>query len=333
MSTQLTQLRFIHYGQWSVAPGLPVPADGPGGAGDRPGRGRRGTLVFLADFNGDLDEYLAAFCLAIPKGMRLAFGATTGFPGCRPSRLLINYVHAWRVDEQLRYSAYPEATVKDVDDAIELGELLDRLRAADRIDDPEGFVVAARTVVASLERAPRQPKVSQLRSVWLTLRAQPTVSAFAAALPLTAEAGPGAAARLSDLAAAHPRLFDAVEGTHFARLARVSWEPGSDGHLLFSAFADGRARDYPARLVRGLGPLADDVFAGCAGYPGHADAAVTAEWLARHHLPASMFLAWRQPMSVAEVRAALDRRRRAIALVAAGDASSPADLAERLAQL
>jgi hypothetical protein len=328
MSTALAELRLIHFAQWCAFPRL------PGATG--PAR-RRGGLVFVAEFDGDLHEYLAAFGLAVPAGMQCVFGATERFPGPRPTRRLIDYVEHRRVRDLLRWSAYPDATVRDVDAALDVQRQLGELRAIDPSLRPAEFAAACRALVASLHRAPRTVRQSQWRCVWAALTARRRVDSFTAALPLA----PGGAERVADAVARHPDLFAAVSGTHFARLAHLALPPaervgaGPDpGRLLVAAFVDGRGRDYPGRLIAALGPVADEVFGGCDGYPGAAAPEAAAAWLARHRLGATLFVPCRSVMPVASVRRALARRERVLDLVAdAPPGESFADLGARLVQV
>jgi hypothetical protein len=293
--------------------------------------------VFVAEFDGDLHEYLAAFGLAVPAGMRCVFGATDRFPGPRPTRRLIGYVEHWRVRDLLRWSAYPDATVRDVDAALDVGRQLGELRAIDPALRPAEFAAACRTLVASLDRAPRTVRLSQWRSVWAALSGQRRVDSFTAALPLA----PGGADRVAAVVERHPDLFAAVGGTHFARLAHLALPPaerdsaGSDpGRLLVAAFVDGRGGDYPARLIDTLGPVADEVFGACDGYPGADSPDSAAAWLERHRLGATLFVPCRAVMPVASVRRALARRERVLDLVAAAPpGESFAELGARLVQV
>jgi hypothetical protein len=328
MSTALAELRLIHFAQWCAFPRLPG-ATGPAA--------RRGGLVFVAEFDGDLREYLAAFGLAVPAGMRCTFGAAQRFPGPRPTRRLIDYVEHWRVRDLLRWSAYPDATVRDVDAALDVQRLLGELQAIDAALRPGEFAAACRTLVASLDRAPRTVRQPQWRCVWAALTATRRVDSFTAALPLV----PGAAEQVADAVDRHPQLFAAVGGTHFGRLSHLALPlaeragAGPDpGRLLVAAFVDGRGRDYPARLVAALGPVADEVFGGCDGYPGAAAPGEAAAWLARHRLAATLFVPCRAAMPVASVRRALERYERVLDLVAAAPpGESFTDLGARLAQV
>jgi hypothetical protein len=327
-STALAELRLIHFAQWCAFPRLPGAT----------GRARRqGGLVFVADFDGDLREYLAAFGLAVPGGMRWVFGATHRFPGPQPTRKLIDYVEHWRVRDLLRWSAYPDATVRDIDAALEVRRLLDELRTIDPALRPREFAAAARTLVASLDRAPRTVRQRPWRSVRAALTGGRRVDSFTAALPLA----PGAADRVAAVAEQHPDLFAAVDGTHFARLSHLAVPAterggaGPDaGRLLLAAFVDGQGADYPRRLLAALGPRADDVFGGCDGYPGAGSPDAAAAWMGRHRLAATLFVPCRAVMPVASVHHALARRRRVLDLVAAAPpGESYADLGARLAQV
>lgn len=329
-SSPLSELRFIHFAQWIPFRSL------PGGRGGR----RRAGMVFIADFDGDLPEYLAAFGLGIATGMKWSFGSTVGFPGPRPTRGLIRYVLDRRAPEHVRYVAYPAATVKEVDTACATAAALDALRAVDP-SRPAERVAAARAVVAALAQAPAPVRLSRWASVRAGLCARHRVSPFAVAVPVAAGAGADLARRLADLQARDPAMFERVGGTHVARLAPLDWaraaggpaDGDGDGHLLLAATVDGPADGYAERLVTGLGPAADEIFGASPGFPGHAHPRAAADWLGRHRLKPGLFFPCRSGMAVADVRRALDRSGRALAVAAAVPPLPPDQLAERLAQI
>jgi hypothetical protein len=317
-SSPLTEVRFIHFAQWSVFRSFP----GGGRSTGQP------SLLFVADFDGDLREYLATFGIATPHGMRWSFGACSGFPGPRPTRKLIAYVEHNRWEDLLRYCAYPDATVRDVDAALEVSRRLDRLRSVDRAGEGnERLAAVTSEVVDSLAQAPDQDVPSKLWGALSTVFARPTVAPVTAAMPITGTSPRRVADRIRALGETEPALFDRIRGTHFARMSAVG------DHLLLSAFVDGSPVAYIERLVAGLGPESDLLWSGCAGYPGHGDNQRLASWIAAHRLPTSLFLPARSGVSVDGIRRALARRERAMDVVTAAPGARLEKLGERLLEV
>lgn len=316
-SSALTRLRFIHFAQWNVFHSLP---------GHRGGR-RRPGMLFLADFDGDLREYLAAFGIATPHGMRWAFGASQGFPGPRPTRKLIAHVEAHRQEDLLRYCAYPEATVRDVDAALDVTRRLEELRAVGREGRGDRFRDCTAALVSSLARAPDQPVPSPLAGALAKLRARPTVSALAVALPLDDPSRRGIADLRRAVEACGTAVFDQIGGTHFARLSSLG------DHLLLSAFVDGTPDAYVRRLVAGLGAASDMLRNVCASYPGHQDGERLASWIHLRRLPTSLFLWSRTGVTVDGIRRALACRERVMEIVTASPAAPLDDLGARLLEV
>jgi hypothetical protein len=317
-SSPLTEVRFIHFAQWSVFRSFP---------GGSPSAGRP-TLLFVADFDGDLREYLATFGIATPHGMRWTFGACNRFPGPRPTRKLIAYVERNRCDDLLRYCAYPGATVRDVDAALDVSRRLDRLRSVDRAGDgDERLAAVTAEVVDSLTHAPDQDVPSTLWGALSTVRARPTVAPVTVAMPITATSPRRVADRIRALGEAGPALFDRIRGTHFARMSAVG------DHLLLTTFVDGSPGAYIERLVAGLGPESDLLWSGCAGYPGHGDTRRLASWIAAHRLPTSLFLPARSGVPVDGIRRALARWGRAMDVVTAARGVRLEKLGEQLLEV
>jgi hypothetical protein len=88
--------------------------------------------------------------------------------------------------------------------------------------------------------------------------------------------------------------FDRLSDLHFAR---IFWLPRSEsaagsessGSLLYAADIDGPVDPHLRELSATCGELVDAVFAHCADFPPHPDAASRLDWLQRHQLPTSAF--------------------------------------------
>jgi len=287
MSSSLARLRVIHFGGWIVFGDPP----GPKPPGWRP----RPSMLFVSDYDGDLYEYLAAFGIAVAPGMRWSFGSAEGFPGTRPTRRFIEFVEQHRSVELLRYSAYPNATVRDVDAAFEVAARIDELRRIADADE-DRFVAAYRKLLGALALAPEPMVPSFLGGLWRALWSKSTVGGLAVVMPIDAGRTREVVDAIEDLAGQTPSIFDEV-GAHFARLATISIPGRSESaaesapdHLLFSAWFDGAVDDFVGRLTTGLGPWSEAMWGGCTGYPGADDPQRLGAWIKGHRLPFSLFL-------------------------------------------
>lgn len=288
-------------------------------------------MVFLSDFDGDPREYLTTFGFAVAPGMRWTFRTCEGFPGPRPTRRLVDFVEQHRIPELLRYSAYPDATVRDVDSALLVAERVNALRLADRYRDGRRFAAAYDKLLDALSHAPVPPVPSLLSSLYSALFSQPTVGELTVVVPLK----PGAS-----VGSVPATAFDAVPGTHFARVAVVpvplaapSRSSAAGECLLVSAVFDHGKVPYLDRLVAGLARYGDELWSGCVGYPRDSGPGAVARWLEFHRMRPVMFVATHPATSVGDIRAALDLRERTFDLVAQTQGQPMAEIREALRAL
>jgi hypothetical protein len=99
--------------------------------------------------------------------------------------------------------------------------------------------------------------------------------------------------------------------------------------LLFSSNFDGDVGAYLEGLRTGMAAEADAIWNHCRGYPGHEDGPAFAAWIRSHMLEAALFFAAYGGMTVEQVHTNLDRRRRLLDLVIAGQGLPAADLKAR----
>lgn len=99
--------------------------------------------------------------------------------------------------------------------------------------------------------------------------------------------------------------------------------------LLFSSNFDGDLDAYLEGLRTGMAGDADAIWGHCQGYPGHGDGPAFAAWMRAHQLEAALFFAAYGGMTVDEVHANVERRRRLLDLVIEGQSLSPTDLKTR----
>lgn len=114
---------FIHFCHWMVLTDVP---DQHGGRT----RLARPLLWFESNYDGDVTRYMDTFARTIPWRMRAAWMPTRGFPDMFPPEPF----HRWTVDNAYEathyWSAYPEATTKDVGRALRVEARVDELRRA-----------------------------------------------------------------------------------------------------------------------------------------------------------------------------------------------------------
>jgi len=83
-------------------------------------------LLFASTFDGDWDAYIEDFGTFIPDYIDLAFGEAEGYPGIK-SPDFKDFLVKNQVTAMHFYSAYPNATVKDVWKALKIEKGLDVL--------------------------------------------------------------------------------------------------------------------------------------------------------------------------------------------------------------
>ena len=83
-------------------------------------------LLFASTFDGDWDAYIEDFGTFIPDYIDLAFGEAEGYPGIK-SPDFKDFLVKHQVTSTHFYSAYPNATVKDVWKALKIKGGLDVL--------------------------------------------------------------------------------------------------------------------------------------------------------------------------------------------------------------
>jgi hypothetical protein len=82
---------------------------------------RHSYLVFTSSFDGALDPYLDALAERVPEADEW-WGHCAGYPGRSDHAAFRAWIRAHKVDTNLFASAYPEATVWDVREALALRE-------------------------------------------------------------------------------------------------------------------------------------------------------------------------------------------------------------------
>lgn len=138
-------------------------------------------------------------------------------------------------------------------------------------------------------------------------------------------------ARILDLVThlARPQRQDDLGSGYLAFSAAYDEGPGESPDGVPRARRDGDHSSYVEHLRLRLGPASDEIWGDCEGYPGSADGAAFADYLAAHTVPAAYVFASADSAPVPEVLEALRLRRRVIDLAVATQDADDAELRAR----
>lgn len=138
----LLRLRRIHFARFAVVSRL----DGR--------RLHSRHLLFESNFNGNWHSYLEAFCQVFPKGMWGLWGSAHGWPGVAPVAGFKHWVRRNEFVASHYWSAYPEATTRDILAALDTEPRIRALAAAAPEMDPERFEAQWNELLRAAVRAP-----------------------------------------------------------------------------------------------------------------------------------------------------------------------------------
>lgn len=79
-------------------------------------------LVFTSNFDGDLQTYLEGLRTHLPAEADAVWGHCIGYPGSDDADAFAAYLRHNQIDTSFFFSAYPESTVSDVTEALDLRE-------------------------------------------------------------------------------------------------------------------------------------------------------------------------------------------------------------------
>jgi hypothetical protein len=135
------QFRFIYYVRWAVFREF------------RPGeRKRYSYLLFESNFDIPWRQYIDAFAYVIPKDIRVIWGRGFAFPGPPPAEPLKRWIAMNSLEGGHYHCAYPRASVKITQSALEVRERLQRLQRESASMPPAEFRRAFDAAVADLQR-------------------------------------------------------------------------------------------------------------------------------------------------------------------------------------
>ena len=115
-----------------------------------------------------------------------------------------------------------------------------------------------------------------------------------------------------------------LPGTHFARFAIVT-DLGGD-QLLFSSTFDVHPPGYLGEICSRMPEEADEIWSHCDGYPGTADPEGFVQYLERHRVKTTLFVAAYPDATLDDVRDGLALRGRLAEFVAPAQSMTPEEL-------
>jgi hypothetical protein len=226
----LVEMSMIGCARWSLLGGRP-----------------RTYLPFESNFNGAGPEYLEAFALVVPWGVRGSWSGAIGVPD--PSRVgaFQRYARDHNFEPSWYYCAYPDATTKTIRSALELSRRLTEFRARTARLDDERFRDEYLAFLARAIRI-RNPTRTPARRTGMVSVLLPVREGAEEALRLDLEL-----------------LFDEPlpvpeDRTHFARFTIVQ-KPGP--YLVVAGWFDGAEEDWLRELRDRLGARAGAIWRHC----------------------------------------------------------------------
>ena len=154
----LIQLKFIQFARWVIVPAGAFPYLG----GTQPrDKLRYDYLLFFSNFNGTWNQYIDAFSAVLASGLDAIWHWSEKFPGSVPVTPFKNYITSVQFDTDYYFTAYPEATLNDVEAAHLVDAAFDTLCAAAASQTPDQFqksyrqfVIACQSHLGSTGEAP-----------------------------------------------------------------------------------------------------------------------------------------------------------------------------------
>jgi hypothetical protein len=82
--------------------------------------------IFASTFDGDWESYINDFATTIPEEIDLLFHETVGWPGIHSPDVL-DFIARHQVTAMAAYSAYPDASVRDIWKALKIKKALEEV--------------------------------------------------------------------------------------------------------------------------------------------------------------------------------------------------------------
>jgi hypothetical protein len=133
----MDSLSFISFASWSLV--REIPYNGPP---QQTRKLRYAHLFFEVHFNGSWAQYIDSSVRVLTSGMKGYWSSSRAFPGPLPAGPFQAFFRDHEVDLSHYYSAYPDATVTIIRQAIELEERLDMFAHRAGLIQEEAFDAA-----------------------------------------------------------------------------------------------------------------------------------------------------------------------------------------------
>lgn len=130
----------IHFARWVIVPQLVEVGPPP----EVPDRLNNEYLLFSTDVDGDLEPFLEALRTEIPEVMDAVYSHCVAYPGSADRDGFQRYFRHNQIETTFPFSAYQDATVPEVREALELRRRLIDLAVRSQTLDPAGLQEAYR---------------------------------------------------------------------------------------------------------------------------------------------------------------------------------------------
>lgn len=148
LQVDLINLHFIQFARWVIVPRHAFPVL------DKTQRReslKYDYLFFFSNFNGTWNQYIDAFSAVLSQGLNLIWRWSEKFPGSVPVTPFKTYITSVQFDTDYFFSAYPEATINDVESAHIVQSKLDVLSRQAEALTPDQFLSAYQQFVLDVQ--------------------------------------------------------------------------------------------------------------------------------------------------------------------------------------
>jgi hypothetical protein len=132
----LINLAFIQFARWVIIPHDRFPYLG---GGQKKEALHYDYLFFFSNFNGTWNQYIDAFSAVLSTGLNKIWRWSEKFPGSVPVTPFKSYITSVQYDTDYFFTAYPEATLNDVESALVVDQALGALCRSAAKQTPEEF--------------------------------------------------------------------------------------------------------------------------------------------------------------------------------------------------
>jgi hypothetical protein len=139
LQSDLINLHFIEFARWVIVPRHAFPYLGEPQKRENL---QYDYLLFFSNFNGTWNQYIDAFSAVLSRGLNLIWRWSEKFPGSLPVTPFKSFITSVQFDTDYFFSAYPEATINDVQSAHIVQSELDSLSKQSAALTPEEFRAA-----------------------------------------------------------------------------------------------------------------------------------------------------------------------------------------------